>query len=162
MKFKINKVNLIALMTFIILVQITGIIGGIFTAKSVSTWYVSLNKPSFQPPNWIFGPVWVFLYFLIGISGFLVWSMRRKQGKNQSPLVIFIFQLILNGLWSFLFFALRNPFVAFIDICFLWITIVVMIIIFYRVSRISAFLMFPYILWVTFAAILNYSLWQLN
>ncbi|MFH2027796.1 MAG: TspO/MBR family protein [Nanoarchaeota archaeon] len=142
----------------LILPFVASAIGGLFTAGSVSNWYVDLVKPSFNPPNWIFGPVWTLLYILMGISLYLVWV--KKFDKNA--FTVFGVQLFLNMLWSILFFGLQKPFYAFIEILFLWIFILVTIIYFYRINKKSAYLLIPYILWVSFAAILNFAIFVLN
>lgn len=133
-------------------------IGGLFTASSVSSWYLELAKPFFNPPSWIFGPVWTILYLLMGISLYLIWTSKY----SKKAFVIFGIQLFLNALWSILFFGLKNPLLAFIEIIFLWISILLTIIIFYKISKKAAYLLVPYILWVTFAAILNLSIYLLN
>ncbi|MBU0536441.1 MAG: tryptophan-rich sensory protein [Nanoarchaeota archaeon] len=143
----------------IIIPQLAGLIGSIFTTSSISSWYSKLTKPSFNPPNWIFGPVWTTLFVLMGISFYLVWT----SGKNiKLAVTIFIVQLVLNTLWSILFFGMQNPFAAFIELIFLWIAILATIIIFYRISPTAAYLLVPYLLWVSFAGILNYSIYSLN
>ena len=133
-------------------------IGGLFTASSVSTWYVELVKPSFNPPSWVFGPVWTILYLLMGISLYLVWIKKY----DQNAFTFFGIQLVLNALWSVLFFGMRNPLFAFIEIIFLWVAILITIIYFYKIKKISAYLLFPYLLWVSFAMILNFSIVYLN
>ena len=133
-------------------------IGGLFTASSVSTWYLTLIKPSFNPPSWVFGPVWTILYLLMGISLYLVWI--KKFDKNA--FTFFGIQLVLNALWSILFFGLKSPLFAFIEIVLLWIAILITVIYFYRINKISAYLLIPYILWVSFAAILNFAIFILN
>ena len=142
----------------VVLCLAVGLIAGFFTASSVQDWYSTLNKPSFSPPNWLFGPVWTLLYILMGVSLYLVWS------NNGSKLAItfFAIQLALNFLWSFLFFQLKNPLLAFIDIVLLLIMIVVTMVSFYPVSAAAAYLMIPYILWVSFASILNFAIYWLN
>ena len=143
--------------------QGAGFIGSIFTSPTVkSAWYINLNKPPFQPPNWLFGPVWVILFLLMGISLYLVWNTKSLDGKLLVPLGIFAVQLVLNILWSFLFFHLKNPMWAFIEIVILWFAILVTIIAFYRIVKMAGLLLTPYLLWVTFAAFLNYFLWTLN
>ena len=150
--------------TFIICLLIPLIIGGISgfaTAHGIHDWYITLHKPSFNPPNYLFGPVWTFLYVLMGISLFMIW--RSPKGKKRSDaLTIFIIQLILNFLWSFLFFRFRLISFAMMDLALIWIAILLMIIIFKRVSKTAAFLQLPYLLWVSFAAILNGAIWFLN
>ena len=126
-------------------------IGGLFTASSVSTWYFNLVKPPFNPPNWIFGPVWTILYLLMGISLYLVWVNKY----DKAALTVFGVQLFLNVLWSVLFFGLQKPLFSFVEIIILWISILITIIYFYRINKISAYLLVPYLLWVSFAAILN-------
>lgn len=135
-------------------------IGNFFTANSVSTLYLTINKPFFNPPSWIFGPVWTLLYLLMGISLYLVWTNKVKN--KRSAFTAFGIQIFLNSLWSFLFFGLQNPLYAFIEIILLWIAILATIIYFYRINKTSAYLLIPYILWVSFAAILNYSIFVLN
>jgi len=137
---------------------LASLIGSIFTANSISTWYVDLNKPGFNPPNWIFGPVWTILYLMMGISLYLVWTKKY----DRTTLLIFGTQLFLNTIWSIIFFGLKMPLYAFIEIIFLWIAILMTIIYFYRINRTSAYLLIPYILWVTFASILNLYIFILN
>lgn len=141
----------------IIIPFIASAIGGFFT---ISTWYVDLNKPSFNPPSWVFGPVWTILYLMIGISLYLVWVDKAKD-KNLAYYAFGI-QIFLNTIWSMLFFGLRNPLLAFIEIIFLWIAIVVNIVYFYKINKKAAYLLIPYILWVSFAAVLNFSIFYLN
>lgn len=133
-------------------------IGGFFTVSSVSSWYVTLVKPPFNPPSWIFGPVWSILYLLMGIALYLVWIKK----DDVKVFLIFGIQLILNVLWSILFFGAQAPLFAFIEIVFLWIAILVTIIYFYRINKFSAYLLIPYILWVSFAAVLNFAIFYLN
>jgi len=133
-------------------------IGGLFTASSVSTWYVALNKPSFNPPNWVFGPVWTILYLMMGVSLYLVWTKRA----DKKAFTAFGVQLSLNALWSVLFFGMQMPLYAFIEIVLLWIAILATIIYFYRINKTAAYLLIPYILWVSFASVLNFSLYILN
>jgi len=152
---------MIKFITSIIICQLAGIVGAVFTTPAVSGWYVNLNKPSFNPPNWLFGPVWTFLYLLMGISLFLVWN--KKEGKDTKiALIFFAVQLGLNILWSIIFFSLHLPLVAFLEILFLLFFIVLTIIKFFPISKKSAYLLIPYFLWVSFAAILNLSIAILN
>lgn len=148
--------------------QGAGIIGALFTASAIPVWYASLEKSALNPPNWVFGPVWTVLYLLMGIAVFLVWSSyadeptgEAKRGKRNA-LVVFDTQLALNVLWSALFFYLHDPFLAFLEIIVLWCMIALTIRVFYPISRIAAYLLVPYFLWVSFAAYLNYSVWVLN
>ncbi len=135
-----------------------GLLGSLFTAGSIDSWYQNLNKPSFNPPNWIFSPVWTILYIMMGISLYL--AIR----KNQNPYlkIIFLIQLSLNILWSFLFFTAKNPLLAFIDIIFLWIAILINIFIFYKSSKTASYLLIPYLLWVSFASFLNLAIVLMN
>ncbi len=135
-------------------------IGSIFTASSVSNWYQTLQKPFFNPPGWIFVPVWTLLFFLIGCSLYLVWQ-SDKEGKKKAYL-IFGIQLVLNVLWSALFFGLQNPGFAFAEITILWIFIIWNMVIFRKFSSVAAWLLVPYLLWVSFAAYLNLSIFRLN
>ncbi len=146
----------------IVLCEAAGLIGGIFTAQSVTTWYASLAKPAINPPAWVFGPVWTTLYVLMGISLFLVWRNSGETSLRRAALGLFFAQLILNALWSFIFFGLRNPGWAVVEIVVLWACILATIILFRKLHRTAAWLLVPYILWVTFAAVLNFAVWQLN
>lgn len=154
--------NVLALIGFIILAQLAGVIGSVFTAGSVDTWYPNLNKPGFTPPGWLFGPVWITLYTLMGISAYLIWRKGWEYTKVKSALRVFFFQLILNALWSILFFGLHWLFWAFVEIALLWLLILLMILKFRKISPIAGYLQIPYLLWVTFAAVLNLSIWLLN
>ena len=142
--------------------ELAGIVGSVFTAPSITTWYTTLTKPSFNPPSWVFGPVWTTLFALMGIAAFLVWKKGFEHKNVRIALWVFISQLILNTLWSIIFFGLHSPGAAFIEIIFLWLSIVTMIALFYKISKAAAYLIIPYILWVSFAAFLNYSIWILN
>ncbi len=145
----------------VVICQLAGIIGSVFTAQSIPDWYQTLVKPEFTPPSWLFAPVWITLYTLMGISLYLVWE--RKDKKDVTPaLLVFFAQLVLNAIWSIVFFGLQSPFYAFIIIVFLWVLIAGSIYFFYPVSKTAAYLLIPYILWVSFAALLNYYIWILN
>lgn len=133
-------------------------IGSFFTFDSISSWYSTLNKPFFSPPNWVFGPVWTTLYILIGISAYLAY----KSKASKLAMAVFAIQLILNTLWSIIFFGLKNPALAFVEIILLWLSILYMIKLFYSANKLSAYLLIPYILWVSFASILNLAIWLLN
>jgi len=138
-----------------------GFLGSIATSGSVNTWYKTLNKPSFNPPSWVFGPVWTVLYILIGLSFYFVWTDNSGKQK-KTAFIVYSFQLFFNLLWSFLFFGLRSPFAALIEIIALWIFIITNIIVFYKISNKAGLLLIPYLLWVTFATILNFSIYILN
>jgi len=147
-------------MIAIIIPFIVSFISSLFTAKTVSTWYPVLVKPFFSPPSWIFGPVWTILFFLMGIALFLIWIKDHKLKK--AALIIFGVQLVLNALWSVIFFGLQAPFLAFIEIIFLWFFILLTIVYFYNISKPAAYLLLPYILWVSFAVLLNFGIVLLN
>lgn len=154
--------NTFKLVIAIAVSELAGIIGSFFTTPSIQSWYATLAKPSFNPPSWIFGPVWTTLFVLMGIAAFLIWQKGIGRKEVKVALGIFIFQLVLNTLWSIIFFGLHNPGGACVEIIFLWLAIVATIIAFARLSKPAAWLLAPYILWVSFAALLNYSIWILN
>jgi len=133
-------------------------VGGFFTSSSVSTWYVELQKPSFNPPNWVFGPVWTILYLLMGIALYLVWIKKY----DKKAFAAFGVQLFLNMMWSIFFFGMQMPLLAFIEIILLWTAILIAIVYFYRIRKLSAYLLIPYLLWVSFAAVLNFFIFYLN
>jgi len=139
-----------------------GFLSGFATSGSISTWYVDIVKPSFNPPNWLFAPVWTILYTLMGISAALVWHKGLEQRSVKIALSFFAIQLLLNGLWSILFFGFQQLGLAFAEILLLWSLIVLCIILFININKTAAFLLIPYLLWVTFATILNFNIWQLN
>jgi len=138
-----------------------GGIAGLFTAQAIPEWYATLKQPSFNPPNWVFGPVWTTLYILMGISLFLVWRMEPGKLRNKAILV-FLLQLLLNFAWSFLFFYFKTIGFALIDILALWVMILVMLFSFYKIKPIAAYVNIPYLLWVTFATVLNAAYFILN
>ena len=153
----------IKLLVSVIVCQLAGLIGSIFTASSVKTWYAAINRPSFTPPNWLFGPVWLFLFLLMGISLFLVWSHPSAAPKDRKrAFIIFGAQLALNAFWSYAFFGLKSPLFGFIVIVILWITILMTIIRFLKISELAGWLLIPYILWVSFASVLNFVILLLN
>ncbi len=137
-------------------------VGSLFTREAVPDWYANLNKPFFTPPDWLFGPVWTALYLLMAISAFIVWQKGLADPAVRIALTIYLLQLILNALWSVFFFGLKMPMPAFIEIILLWTAIGLTIFAFARVSIFAAVLLVPYILWVSFAAVLNFSIWLLN
>ena len=153
--------QLLALILCIILPLSVGSISGIATAGNITTWYAMLNKPWFNPPDYLFGPVWTALYFLMGISLFMVWKSPRGSLRTRA-LLFFGIQLALNFAWSFIFFHFKQTGGAMIEIILVWISIVTMIILFYRINKTAALLQIPYLLWVSFASVLNGSIWWLN
>lgn len=135
-------------------------VGGAATASSVDGWYRTLDKPSFNPPGGVFGPVWTTLYAMMGVADFLV---SREGGEDaRAARRVYRVQLVLNALWSVLFFGLRSPLAALVEIVFLWVAILLTIAAFWRVSRLAAALLVPYFLWTTFAAVLNGAIWAKN
>ena len=146
----------------IVLCEAAGLASTPFTVSVVKTWYQTLDRPFFSPPNWIFGPVWTILYLMMGISFYLIWSKGVKDKKAKEAIYIFLLQLFLNFLWSILFFGLKSPPAALIEIIILWFAILVTIIKFKPISKPAAYLLIPYLLWVSFAAILNFSIVILN
>jgi tryptophan-rich sensory protein len=152
--------NILLFLGCIILCELVGASGAIFTAKSVSTWYQKLKKPSINPPGWIFGPVWTLLFALMGISLYLV--IDSGVSLFSGEIFIFVIQFIFNIIWSVLFFGIRRPGYSLIEILFLWFFILETIIVFYPISHLAAYLLVPYIFWVSFAAVLNFLIWKLN
>lgn len=139
-----------------------GLLGGLFTAPEIHGWFLHLNKPSWNPPNWLFAPVWTILYLLMGIGFYLVWKTKADTDTKQWAMIMFIVQFAMNVLWSFIFFKEHRMGWAFADIVTLWIGVGCTIIGFSRIHKTAAWLLVPYICWVSFAAVLNYKLWQMN
>ncbi len=155
--------------TRILIVVVTclaiGYFSGMATQSSIKTWFPTLIKPSFNPPNWVFAPVWSMLYIMMGIAAGLVWNrMEASKDKElvKKSLIFFAIQLGLNALWSVLFFGLRNPMLALIEIVLLWLMIYETYIKFGKIDKIAGYLFLPYLAWVSFASILNASIWWLN
>lgn len=139
-----------------------GFAGSFFTRASVSTWFRELRKPAFNPPDWLFGPVWTVLYIMMGVALFLVIREGFKTPGVRAAVAVFAVQLVLNITWSALFFGLKSPGAAFAEIVVLWAAIAATIALFKPISTAAAVLLIPYILWVTFAAALNFAIWRLN
>jgi translocator protein len=156
-----SSTNVFKLIIAIVLPLAVGAVAGIFTAEAIPVWYASLNQPSFNPPNWIFGPVWTTLYIVMGISFFLIWKMEPSQNRNRA-IGVFLFQLTLNFFWSFLFFYFKNLGFALAEIILLWASICTMIFTFRKVKPIAAYMNIPYLLWVSFATALNAAYFHLN
>lgn len=146
------------LILFVLLCHTAGIIGSFFTIDAIPTWYQTLHKPSFSPPNWVFGPVWLTLYTLMGAAVFLVW---KKHGTIRAFWLFWV-HLFFNALWSVLFFGLQSPRYALVDIGVLWVLLGITTVLFFRLSRVAGWLLVPYLLWVTFASILNMAIVLLN
>ncbi|PIQ75482.1 MAG: TspO protein [Candidatus Portnoybacteria bacterium CG11_big_fil_rev_8_21_14_0_20_40_15] len=164
---KVN--NFFKLIIAIAVSEMAGIIGSFFTISAIPTWYAGLAKPALNPPAWVFGPAWTTLYALMGVSLFLVWKQHSHILENVRMLrmwkigiAAFFVQLSLNAVWSIIFFGLHSPGWALADIALLWLAIVWTIAVFYKISKPAAYLLLPYILWVSFASYLNYSIWMLN
>lgn len=149
------------LIAFIVVCLGCGGLGAIVTTPEIDGWYQSLAKPMWNPPNWLFGPVWTTLFILMAISGWLVWRQCGSKA-NRLPLSLFGLQLLLNVGWSWIFFGLHRPGWAALEITALWLVIASVIVVFFRYSKTAGWLMSPYLAWVTFAAILNFAIWQLN
>lgn len=156
-----NKSNILKLIVSVLIPLGIGAISGFFTSDAIPGWYETLNKPSFNPPNRVFGPVWTTLYFLMGISLFLVWKQNASKERNRA-ILIFMVQLFLNFCWSFLFFYYHQIGLAFVEIILLWVCIISMIIVFYKIKPLAAYINIPYLLWVTFASFLNGAYYFLN
>lgn len=161
--FTLELVNRIAkLLLSILFCQVVGIVAAAITLPAVATWYESLHKPAFTPPNWLFGSVWPVLYLLMGISFYIIWDKGLKKRRVKDALLAFFIQLYLNFMWLLLFFGLRSPSSALIDIVLLCLAIAVTIILFWKLSKTAGALLITYILWVSYAAVLNLSVYMLN
>jgi tryptophan-rich sensory protein len=154
--------NFVILFIWIVVAFLPGVFGQLATQPQIMTWYATLVRPPFAPPNWLFGPVWTLLYLSMGIAASLVWAKGIEEKEVKFAISLFLLQLVLNGLWSFIFFAWHRLDIAFIEIVFLWCLILFTILKFHRISRPAALLLVPYWLWVSFASVLNFSFWWLN
>ena len=156
-----NKIYKILVMVATCLV--IGYFSGMVTRSAITTWYPTLVKPSFNPPNWIFAPVWTMLYIMMGVAAGLVWDRIGQQKEVvKNALVFFAVQLVLNALWSFLFFGLKNPMLSGLEIVILWLMIFETYSKFIKINKIAGYLFIPYLLWVSFASVLNANIWWLN
>jgi translocator protein len=156
-----KKNDFFKLIASILLPLSIGSIAGIFTSKAIPVWYAALNKPSFSPPNWLFGSVWTTLYILMGISLYLIWKQDKSKERDLT-ILSFIIQLTLNFAWSFIFFYFNRIGLALVEIILLWLGIIVMLIQFYKIKPVAAYINIPYLLWVSYATILNASYYFLN
>jgi translocator protein len=136
--------------------------GGIGSLFAPGAWFQQLNKPAWNPPNWVFGPVWTLLYVLMGLAAWLVWDRYGFRGAARGALILFGVHLLFNTAWSAIFFGLREPGWAFAEILVLWAMILALVTWFWRLHPVAGALLLPYLAWVSFAAVLNYSIWQLN
>lgn len=150
------------LIGLILLCELVGIVGSVYTISAIPTWYLGLNKPFFSPPNYLFGPVWTTLYALMGISIFRILELKEKNKKVNEAANLFWIQLFLNGIWTPIFFGSRQLLLALIIIMFMWLYILKTIKAFAKIDKLSAYILYPYLAWVSFATILNFSIWFLN
>lgn len=150
------------LFIFILIPLLVGGIATFFTTSGVNGWYAIANKPTFNPPNWFFAPVWMALYIMMGIALFLVWKSEADKALKQASLILFAVQLVVNFLWSFIFFYAKQPGWAFADIIVMWLAILFTIALFEKISSTAAWLLVPYIFWISFASLLNFYVWQHN
>ena len=153
--------SVLKLIISIALPLLVGFTSGFFTETGEGSWYQTIQKPPWNPPGWLFGPVWTTLYLMMGIAFYLVWKTPNSTGR-RTAILLFAFQLVLNFFWSFIFFKLQQPGWAFVEILVLWFAILLTIFSFATIYKIAAWLLVPYISWVSFAAILNYTIWVLN
>lgn len=153
--------QIIALIIFLALCAAVAGIGSVATSSAMDGWYESLEQPSWNPADWLFGPVWTALYIIIALSAWIVWRKRGWEGAKL-PLIVWGVQLGLNLLWTLLFFGMESPLAGLIEIVFLWLAIAATIAVFWPISRLAALMLVPYLLWVTYAGALNYSIWSLN
>jgi tryptophan-rich sensory protein len=158
----VKKVSWPKLIFAITLCLAAGVVGSIFTYSSIPTWYTFLIKPSFNPPSWLFGPVWTILYILMGISFYLILLKGLKNKEVRFAVNLFVWQLIANSLWSIIFFGIKNVQLALIEIIVLLILVLATIIKFYKINKVAAYLLVPYFLWGSFATFLTYNIWILN
>jgi tryptophan-rich sensory protein len=154
--------DIVKLVISLVACQCAGLVGSIFTSPAIPIWYAALEKPSFSPPNWLFAPAWGTLYLLMGVAAFLIWRQGFSKEGVKSALAIFLVQLVINALWSMVFFGLKSPIAGVVVIVVLWIAILFTILKFFKLSVTAGSLLIPYILWVSFATALNIAIWMLN
>lgn len=154
--------NWAKLLPSLIACQLAGALGAVFTSSAIPSWYAGLKKPAFTPPNWLFGPMWISLYLLMALAAYLVWQKGLSHPGVRAALAVFIAQLLLNALWSPVFFGMRAPLAGAVVIVLLWLAIALTIILFWKLSLPAALLLIPYILWVSVATALNISIYLLN
>ncbi|MET0760364.1 MAG: TspO/MBR family protein [Flavobacterium sp.] len=155
--------KLTRILTVVVTCLAVGYFSSLVTKSSIETWFPTLIKPSFNPPNWVFAPVWTMLYIMMGIAAGLVWNrIDIEKEVVRKALIFFAIQLALNALWSYLFFGLKNPLLALIEIVLLWLMIYETYIKFAKIDKIAGYLFIPYLAWVSFATVLNASIWWLN
>jgi benzodiazapine receptor len=154
--------TLAKLIVIILLCLATGYLGSLFTKQSIPTWYANLQKPAFNPPDWLFAPVWTALYLLMAVAAFIILSKDLHNPNVKIALVVFFIQLLLNALWTPIFFGAHLILAALVEIIILWLSIILTIVLFWKVSTPASLLLLPYVLWVTFAVVLNVAIWLLN
>lgn len=154
--------NILKLIVSLIITFAAAAVGSVFTNPAIPVWYAALKKPPFAPPNWLFGPAWTALYILMALASWLVWKQGITAPPVKTALIFYLVQLLLNALWSLLFFGLRSPVAGLIDIGLLWVTILVTAVLFFRVSKAAGAMLLPYLGWVGFAALLNAAIVRLN
>jgi len=159
---ELKRAGVPRLIAAVLLCQATGGLGAFATIRSVNTWYREIEKPSFTPPDWVFGPVWTVLYTLMGIAAGIISANDGDKRQRQVALSVFGVQLTFNALWSVFFFGRRSPIAALIDLILLGISLVSTIVLFFRISKLAALLLIPYLAWVIFAGALNGSVWWMN
>lgn len=156
-----KRTDVVKLITAVAFTVVLGGLGGLVTAPEIPVWYAGLNKPSFNPPSWLFAPVWTTLYVLMGIGFFLIWKQPVSTKRNRA-LLFFVIQFVLNMAWSFVFFGMHETGWALVEMILLWLAILATIFSFARFSKTAAWLLVPYIAWVSFALLLNGAIWRLN
>ncbi len=155
--------NIIRLLACIIFCLLIGGLGGAATSGEIGTWYITIKKPDWNPPNWLFAPVWTTLYALIGVALYLVWNDKSVNPvQKKIAIIAFMIQLFLNFLWSFVFFKWHEIGLALLEIIVLWLAIVINIVLFYKIRKLAAWILLPYLAWVSFASFLTFTIWQLN
>lgn len=157
-----SSASFFSVIGWIVLCELAGIVGSVFTVSSIPTWYQTLVKPVFSPPNWVFGPVWTTLYALMGIAVYRVWSLGMKKESVRHAVYLFVMHLALNAIWSPIFFGARQIPLAFVTIAIMWLTLITVMFRFEKLDKMSALFLVPYLAWISFAMVLNYNLWILN
>lgn len=154
--------NILKLIISILIPVATGAMSGFFTTTGVDSWYQAIQKPSWNPPSWVFAPVWTSLYVMMGVSLYLVWKSDVELKRKRIAITLFAAQLVLNFFWSLIFFTLQSPGWALVEIIVMWLFILLTIFSFAKIRKVAAWLLVPYISWVSFATILTYTIWRLN
>lgn len=156
------KNRIVGIIFWVLLCQLVGVAGSVFTSQGLEPWYAGLQKPSFNPPNWIFGPVWTLLYALMGIAAYLVFRQNGKVPGVRKAIRLFLVHLIFNFTFSFSFFYMESTLLGLINIAVVWIMIIWVMAWFYPINKVATWLLVPYLLWVSYASVVNFALWWLN